>query len=298
MSTVTEFLTQPIKTVQLNSLSKTINSKLESEFMDDILNLLLRMMKLLFALDKGYRRNIENFEASYVFVSSGTLVASVKFSKGKMTVLKSELQNPNIKVFFKDGHTIKNFLLSDNPDIISLMLANELSYIGNINYVMKFAYMATHIKVKLEGKASVTKLPRKNSKLTNLFINGKPVEIDELQNEYYVEMITGFVPNFIKFNHRKRFYKKDGKPYGNNIIFRNYNFGYFDIEENQIKVPGDDETHDVLILNYHNKRNFIWRGMVDQIRCLEYQKLYLGRYNLHFFGKLRFVGYFALTLKK
>jgi len=287
-----------IRAAKLNNVLKKTNKKDDYKAMDEILVLLLRAMQLYFSISKEYRKNIENFEAGIAFEEANKPIVSVTFSEGKMKVTKEKIDNPNVTIYFKDGETIKEFLFSESPDIISLMLANKLSYIGNINYIMKFAYMATHVRVLAEGKAAVSKLPKKNSKLTNEFRNGKPVKLDELQHEYYVEIITGFIPNVIRFSHRKKYYLRNGKPYGNNILFKDYNFGYFSMEKDYIAIKGDDEKLDVLILNYHNKRNFIWRGMIDQIRCLEYQKLYLGRYNLHFFGKLRFVGYFALTLKK
>jgi hypothetical protein len=65
-----------------------------------------------------------------------------------MKVKNSAIDNTNVTVTFKDGKALWEFLMGKNPDVFNFILESKLSYEGNANYVLKFAYMATHLKVK------------------------------------------------------------------------------------------------------------------------------------------------------
>jgi len=126
---------------------------LEEESLDKFLETLLRLMGLYISLNKNYRRNIENFNASYVFKSKdGIIDATVEFANSKMKVANKAIDNASITVVFKDGLALKNFLFSESPDIIGAILDSEVQYTGNLNYLSKFAYMSKHLKLQLTGK--------------------------------------------------------------------------------------------------------------------------------------------------
>jgi hypothetical protein len=127
---------------------KKIIKAVENELLDSFLELLLSFIRLVLCVNKGYRRNLENFEARYAFKSrDGKIAASAIFKDNKMKVHKYEIENTNITVIFKDGKSLWEFLFSDDPDVFEFILDNKLSYIGNINYVLKFGYMAKHLKL-------------------------------------------------------------------------------------------------------------------------------------------------------
>ncbi len=135
------------------------------------------------------------------------------------------------------------------------------------------------------------KFPRNNKKLTEIFKNAEDVSINDFKGEYWVEMLTGIIPNLKNvFKHRKRFFTQDNTTAGYNMFFKNYIFGHFSIEEGtELDVP-------VIILNYNQKQNScIFRRIKDKVRCIEKDKVYLGRLTYNLFGKFRFVGYFTLT---
>jgi hypothetical protein len=114
--------------------------------MDDFLELLLKMVRLAICLNRKYRRNIEGFDAVYVFRSKdGKIAASAIFKKNKMKVKKYALDNANVTVTFRDGKALWEFLMAGDPDVLGFMLSGKLSYEGNLNYLMKFAYMAKHL---------------------------------------------------------------------------------------------------------------------------------------------------------
>lgn len=127
---------------------------LDREALDEFLELLLRVMSLSLRLDPEFRRNIADYEVRYLFRSKdGAIVTSVEFHAGRMRVHEGAIANPDITVTFKDGRALRNFLLSENPDLIASILDNEIQYVGNLNYLGKLAYMAKHLQLKFQPMA-------------------------------------------------------------------------------------------------------------------------------------------------
>jgi len=138
-----------LKKWSLNRLIKKEIQRREAGIMDKILETLLKAMSLFFAIDKNYRKNIENFNARYCFVSKdGQIAASAIFQNGKMKVVDGEIENTNIKVVFKDGAALRMFLFEKDPDIIGMILDNMVVPFGNLNYLYKFGYMAKNLQLK------------------------------------------------------------------------------------------------------------------------------------------------------
>jgi hypothetical protein len=130
-----------------NHVKKFIHH-LDNDLTDNFLELLFKLFSLVLLLDKKFRRNIENFDARYTFRSMDDKIsASVIFAGGKMKIINKDINNTNVTVVFKDGRTLREFLFADNPDIFSFIIDNKLYYIGNLNYLLKFAYMANHLKL-------------------------------------------------------------------------------------------------------------------------------------------------------
>lgn len=121
---------------------------LVSEMAENFLALLLEVMNIVFVVDPDFRRNIQGFEARYLFRSTdGEITVGVTFAKGRMKVVQKAVANPNITVTFKDGKALMGFVLTPKPDILGSMLRQEVSLDGNLNYLMKFAYMAKRLQL-------------------------------------------------------------------------------------------------------------------------------------------------------
>jgi hypothetical protein len=108
---------------------------------------LLRTIRLVLFLDPRYRKNIEGFDARYVFESEdGRVAASAVFRNGRMRVKTVAVPDPTVKVTFRDERSLWQFLMADDPDVFAFVLGNKLRYEGNLNYLLKFGYMAKHLK--------------------------------------------------------------------------------------------------------------------------------------------------------
>jgi len=129
-------------------LRKRLLDSLESGTAEGFLTLLLNLMSLVLLLDKDYRQNTKDFQGKYLFKSrDNSIVVSTQFKNGNMTIAQKAINDPNIAVIFKDSKALMNFLLSPKPDILNSMLKQDITLDGNLNYLYKFAYMATHLRL-------------------------------------------------------------------------------------------------------------------------------------------------------
>ena len=124
-----------------------------SELVEEFLEVLLDLMKMVFFFDDDYRKNIEGFAGRYLFRSvDRSITVSAVFAEGKLHVDEEEIPDPHVLVIFKDGKALMDFLLAENPDILGAMLRQEVTPEGNLNYLYKFAYMARHLQCMATGR--------------------------------------------------------------------------------------------------------------------------------------------------
>lgn len=121
---------------------------------EGFLRLLLKLMSVAFMLNiKDIRDNIEGFSGRYVFRSKdNSIVASAVFEKGSMKVYDRVIENPDMRVTFRDDKALLNYLLSPRPDILGSVLRQDVMVSGNLNYLYKFAYMAKRLQLMAMGK--------------------------------------------------------------------------------------------------------------------------------------------------
>ena len=145
--------------VRLGSCLNKLISQLETDLMDDFLILLLNAMRLVLAINPDYHRNIEDaddvFNATYVFKSSeGKLAITAQFEpvrilfikRQRLRVLRGASESFDVEVTFENGKALWEFLLSKDPDVFEFIFNNKLQTRGNLNYLMKFGYMANQLK--------------------------------------------------------------------------------------------------------------------------------------------------------
>lgn len=139
--------------VLIEELLKKWLKSMESEFAEEFLELLLKLMSLMLLINyKDFRRNIEGFNARYLFKSKDNeITVSAVFKDNKMEVSERPIDNANIIVDFKDGKALMNYILSPKPDILGSILRQDVTFDGNLNYLSKFAYMAKRLQLMATG---------------------------------------------------------------------------------------------------------------------------------------------------
>lgn len=136
---------------RINRIFKKWLKSIKAEAAEEILDLLLKGMSLVFLINKDYRRNIKNFNGRYLFRSRDKKISvSAVFENGMLTSSQDTISDPNITVVFKDGKALLNYLFSPKPDILNSLLTQDVTFSGNLNYLYKFAYMATSLRLMAE----------------------------------------------------------------------------------------------------------------------------------------------------
>jgi hypothetical protein len=132
------------------NLWKEIQNSLTSEFVEEFLQALLNLMKIMFVINHEYRENIMKFNGRYQFCSEdGQVTMAAVFSDGRMRVLEKMIDHPHITITFRDGQTLLNFMISPRQDILGSMLRHDVRTKGNLNYLYKFGYMAKKLQLMM-----------------------------------------------------------------------------------------------------------------------------------------------------
>ncbi len=136
----------------LNKMMQKFSSSLESEFAEEFLENLMRLMSLVLLLDHDYKKNIIGFNGRYQFMSSdGAITVAAVFNDDAMEVSEEVIADPNITITFKDGKALMGYLLSPKPDVLGSLLRQEVRLDGNLNYLYKFAFMAKRLQLMATG---------------------------------------------------------------------------------------------------------------------------------------------------
>lgn len=137
--------------------------------------------------------------------------------------------------------------------------------------------------------------PRNNYELGGIFRRAQKPQISEFKGEYLVDMLT-VLPSLKQFSHRKVFYIENNQTIGHNILFAKKIWGKFFLEEG---ICRGLDSLEAVVINYNRKDNsFISNRIRDYVRSVEINRLYIGRFNYLFMGKLCFLGYFSLSKLK
>ena len=136
------------------ALESSLLKCLHDQTAEGFLTLILKAMRLAFKLDKDYRKNIKGFTGRYQFrTRDNSVLVAVTFTGKDMKVRKDKtIPDADITVIFKDSPAIMDYLLAGDRDILKLVLNNEVVLNGNMNYLMKFGYMANHLQLALTGR--------------------------------------------------------------------------------------------------------------------------------------------------
>lgn len=132
--------------------SEELVEAMKSEGAEAFLDLLLKLMGLVFFIDRDFRRNIENFNGRYLFCSGDRqITVAAVFKKNRLKVSKKAIKNTHVTVIFRNSKALMDFLLTPRPDIIEAVLRQDVCVDGNLNYLYKFAFMARRLQLKATG---------------------------------------------------------------------------------------------------------------------------------------------------
>ena len=136
--------------MRLRRIRKRLQRSFMSEMTEGFLILLLRGMRLMFFLDRGFRRNIQDFRGRYFFRSlDDSITVFASFDNGRMTFGERNVSDADVTITFRDDRALRDFLLAEKPDLLNALLTQSFTVDGNLNYIYKFGYMANHLRLTL-----------------------------------------------------------------------------------------------------------------------------------------------------
>ncbi len=125
-------------------------SELNETLTDGFLEALLSGMQVAFALSRSYRRNIEDFEAIFVFRTRDDRVgATAVFSKGRLTVESDPRPVFDTRISFRDADGLRNSLLAGDANLLETMLSDPVDAEGNLSNLYRFGYLAKELTLQL-----------------------------------------------------------------------------------------------------------------------------------------------------
>jgi len=142
-----------LRNIRAKILQKRFLNCIKSEFAEEFLEQLLKLMGLVFFLNKDFKKNIENFNGRYLFKSrDNKITVAAIFRNKKMKVYEKIIDRTDVTVNFKDAKALMDYLLSPKPDILGSILNQDVTIDGNLNYLYKFAYMSRHLQLMVTGR--------------------------------------------------------------------------------------------------------------------------------------------------
>lgn len=145
--------------------TQRLRKKLENEWADESLMVFLGLMRMALRNDKGFwRKNIPGFKGNYQFMtldkSHEQVHVAVTFDGKGMKVQKRKIKDADVTVEFENNKALANYLIANlgeflegdpTPDVLERVLHHKVRIEGNINYIMKFLYMANHAQLFMTG---------------------------------------------------------------------------------------------------------------------------------------------------
>lgn len=123
-----------------------LTKALKADACEEFLFFLLELMEISFLTNRDFRKNLDGFSASIGFRDrSGEITVTAIFNKNKLHVKKILVDKPTVTLTFRDQKALLRFVTNPHMDILGPMLKQDISFDGNLNYLYKFAYMATHL---------------------------------------------------------------------------------------------------------------------------------------------------------
>ncbi len=152
---VVQFILHPVLFLKKGRVFKDFLKSVEGNASEILLLVLLEAMSIALCFSRSFRENIHLFTARYSFLDKENgISAGASFNGGRMRVHNEVLENSDATVTFKDAKTMRDFLFSKKPDIISALLNNEITVTGNLNYLFKFSYMARNLQGRLSRESN------------------------------------------------------------------------------------------------------------------------------------------------
>lgn len=129
-----------------------IASAVSPESMGELLEALLKVLDLLIGFHPILRDNIQTLRAGYRFTTRDRrMTVTARFSDGGLTASRVDSGPVNVSLIFKDTPAMLRLFASPKPDLLGAMLKQHVAFEGNLNYLLKLAYLLRRVTIIVKG---------------------------------------------------------------------------------------------------------------------------------------------------
>jgi hypothetical protein len=128
---------------------ENLRNELNVRLTDGFLEALLRGMQVAFTLNPEYRRNIEGFDAVFVFRSKDGVGATAVFHDGTLNVESEPRPVFDTRISFRNAEGLRNSLLAGDANLLDTMLTDPIDAEGNLSNLYRFGYLAKELTLQL-----------------------------------------------------------------------------------------------------------------------------------------------------
>ena len=128
---------------------ENLRNELNVRVTDQFLEALLMSMGAAFTLNEDYRRNIEGFEAVFVFRTKDGVGATAVFHDGTLTVEREPRPVFDTRISFRDAEGLRKSLVAGSQNLLDTMLSDPIDAEGNLSNLYRFGFLANELTTQL-----------------------------------------------------------------------------------------------------------------------------------------------------
>jgi hypothetical protein len=129
-----------------------IAETLSPESMGELLETLFKGLGLLLVVHPGLKSTVAPLRAAYrIATSDNRMNVWARFSSGTVSSGRGEGGPVNVTLRFTDVASMLRLFSSPKPDLLGAMLRQQVSFDGNLNYLLKLAYLLQRVLLVVKG---------------------------------------------------------------------------------------------------------------------------------------------------
>ncbi|MBN2035144.1 MAG: hypothetical protein JW768_00245 [Chitinispirillaceae bacterium] len=134
------------------ALIDRISGSLSPESMGELLEALLKGLGLFISVHPVLKQDIALLQAGYrITTKDNRLSVFATFIDGTLTATRKGTIPVNVCLIFQDTRAMLNLFTSPKPDLLNAMLKQQVAFDGNLNYLLKLAYLLKRVMLVTKG---------------------------------------------------------------------------------------------------------------------------------------------------
>jgi hypothetical protein len=135
------------------SVINRLASALSPESMGEILETALKGIGLLCIFHSGLKEEVQTLRAVYLFATTDRrMTVTAEFSNGLLKVGRGAAGPINVALIFHDIPAMMRLFATPQPNLLHAILSQQISFEGNLNYLLKLAYLLRRISLIAKGE--------------------------------------------------------------------------------------------------------------------------------------------------